>query len=93
MALTAPSEGTSFQNGDSFTVTANAEDSDGNVTQVNFFYDNKWLGVDTTAPYLITRNSPPQAGANTQLTAVATDDDYASAISAPVAVNLPPAGC
>ncbi|MCX2977510.1 DNRLRE domain-containing protein [Halieaceae bacterium IMCC11814] len=93
VALTAPNEGTSYLAGDTITLSADAIDPDGSVTQVNFFYDSKWLGADSTAPYTLTKDAPA-GGANALLTAVAIDNAYASATSESVTVNLPrPAGC
>lgn len=91
VALTAPSEGANYSPGDTFTLSADANDPDGSVTQVDFFYNNIWLGVDTTAPYTLTWSDAP-AGTHT-LTAVATDDSYASATSAAVTINSLLPGC
>jgi hypothetical protein len=92
VALTAPNEGASYIHSDTITLSADANDPDGSVTQVDFFYNNLWLGVDTTVPYTLTWSGAP-AGSHS-LTAVATDDAYASATSAAVTINkLPPPGC
>ena len=93
VALTAPNEGADYRKGDTIALSADANDPDGSVTQVDFFYNNVWLGVDYTAPYTFTWSDAP-AGIHT-LTAVATDDDYASATSAAVTLSLlrPGGGC
>ena len=93
VTLTAPTEGANYIKGDTITLSANADDPDGSVTQVDFFYNGKWLGADSAVPFTITKDAP--AGrANALLTAVATDDAYGSATSEAVTVNLPhPAGC
>jgi len=91
VALTAPNEGANYIKGDTIPLSAAANDPDGSVTQVDFFYNNVWLGVDTTAPYTLTWSNVPK-GTHT-LTAVATDDAYASATSAAVTINIPPPGC
>jgi hypothetical protein len=92
VALTAPNEGASYIHSDTITLSADADDPDGSVTQVDFFYNNLWLGVDTTAPYTLNWSGAP-AGTHS-LTAVATDDDYASATSAAVTISkTPPPGC
>ena len=92
VTLTAPTEGANYIRGDTITLSANADDSDGSVTQVDFFYNNVWLGSDSTAPFTLTKDAP--AGrANALLTAVATDDDYASVSSEAITVDLPPPGC
>jgi len=92
VSLTAPNEGANYSSGDTITLSANADDPDGSVTQVDFFYNNVWLGTDNTAPYTLTRNVPA-GSANALLTAVATDDAYGSATSEAVTINLPPPGC
>lgn len=93
VALTAPNEGAIYNTGDTITLSADASDPDGSVTQVEFFYNDVWLGVDTTAPYTLTWNDAP-IGTHT-LTAVATDDAYSSATSAAVTVSIlrPCSGC
>lgn len=91
VALTAPNEWEFFLNGASITVSADADDSDGSVTQVEFFSNKVSLGVDTTAPYSLTWSDAP-VGMNT-LTAVATDNANDSQTSAPVTVHSLPPGC
>jgi hypothetical protein len=91
VALTAPNEGNSYRSGDTITLSADANDPDGSVTQVEFFYNNIWLGVDTTAPYTLDWSDPP-VGTLT-LTAVATDDTDASATSTAVTIYSLPPGC
>ncbi len=92
VALTAPNEGEIYISGDTITLSADANDPDGSVTQVEFFYNNVWLGVDTTAPYTLTWSDAPEIGKFT-LTAVATDDAGASATSAAVTIYALPPGC
>jgi len=57
--------------GDIVTFTANAEDKDGSVFQVEFFVNNVSVGVDITAPYSI--QWPAIVGEH-KVKAVATDD-------------------
>lgn len=59
--------------------------------QVEFFYNDISLGIDTTAPYSFTWSDAPD-GINT-LTAVATDDAGASTTSAAVTIYTLPPGC
>lgn len=98
VSLQSPSEGSLFSFGENITFSANAEDMDGSVAQVEFFYsidvlgvNNVSLGVDTSAPYSVTANDTP-AGV-VKLTAVATDDDDASTTSAEVTILALPPGC
>jgi hypothetical protein len=91
VALTATNEGANYIKGDTIPLSADASDPDGSVTQVDFFYNDVWLGVDTTAPYTLTWSNAP-AGTHT-LTAVATDDAYAPETSAAVTIKVAPPGC
>lgn len=73
ITITAPTDGQVVLAGSNNEITANASDSDGMVTQVEFFANNALLGVVTQAPYSVTWNAT-LIGAN-QLKAVATDND------------------
>ncbi|MFK7794194.1 MAG: Ig-like domain-containing protein [Gammaproteobacteria bacterium] len=83
--LTGP-VATTFTVGDIITLTANAADSDGNVTSVEFYDGSSLLSTDTTAPYSFTWSGASE-GAHT-LTAVAIDNDSASTTSASAAINV-----
>ncbi|WP_449465811.1 glycosyl hydrolase family 18 protein [Stenotrophomonas humi] len=83
--LTSPASGSTFTAGNAITVTANASDSDGSISKVEFFNGAASLGVDTRAPYsVIWRNAP--AGSHV-LTAVATDNRNASTRSTTVRIH------
>src|SRR5690606_7726959 len=77
VALTAPAPGTTVAAGGTVTLAADAHDNDGSIDRVEFFSGTVSLGVDAGAPYQLTWQNVP-AGQHT-LTAVATDDDGASA--------------
>ena len=49
--FTTPSDGDTFTEGDNLNVTATANDSDGNITGVEFIFDGNSQGTDNTAPY------------------------------------------
>ncbi len=93
VALTAPIAGIYYISGDPITLSANASDQDGSVTQVEFFYEGTSLGVDTTAPYSVIWSDSPVG--NASVTAVATDNDGASTTSdAVIMTSVPPGiGC
>ncbi len=91
VALTAPNGTETYISGDIITLSADAEDPDGSVTQVEFFYNDSWLGVDTSAPYTFTWSEAPVGRRN--VTAVATDDAGASTTSAAVSLTVLPPGC
>ena len=86
VSLTAPTAGASFTAGSSITVSANAADSDGSVSKVEFFRGGTSLGIDTSAPYSVTWTNA-SAGSHT-FKAVATDNNNAVTSSATVSVTV-----
>lgn len=68
------------------TINATASDTDGTVTQVQFFQGATTIGVDTTAPYGIVWNGV--APGNYTLTARATDSQGLIGTSAPVNITV-----
>lgn len=78
--LTAPANGATFNAGANITVSANAADANGTVTQVQFFRGATSLGTDTTSPYSVTWSNA--AAGNYAITAVATDNAGATTTSA-----------
>src|SRR5207249_125519 len=67
-------------------VAANAWDSDGIVTKVEFFQGTTLLGAVITSPYTFAWSNVPAA--NYTLTARATDDSVAISISTPITINV-----
>lgn len=61
--------------GETISLTATASDTDGNVTQVEFFIDNQSIGIDATEPFSI--NWLATAGTH-QVYATATDNQNAT---------------
>jgi hypothetical protein len=95
VSITAPTAGTSVVTGTAVTVSANAADADGTITSVEFFAGSTSLGVDNTAPYSVSYNTPTVGTIN--LTARATDNNGGQTTSSIVAltvtsapVNTPP---
>ncbi|HEY5805626.1 MAG TPA: glycosyl hydrolase family 18 protein [Lysobacter sp.] len=85
-SLTAPANGGSYSVGSSIAVTANASDSDGTVSKVEFFRGTTSLGVDTSAPYAVTWANAT-AGTHA-FKAVATDNQGASTTSATSTITV-----
>ncbi len=89
--VTSPSNNAKLKTGVATTITANATDSDGTITNVEFFEDGKSIGVDNTAPYSIAYT--PTDGNHT-ITALATDNKSAQTTSSGVNIlasnNIPP---
>ena len=88
VALTSPAANASSTAPANLTVTAEAADSDGTISKVEFFAGSTMIGTDTSSPFTITWTNVA-AGSYT-LTAKATDNSGALKTSAPVpvAVNL-----
>lgn len=86
VSITSPADLTEFRSAPAVvSISANAADSDGTVTGVEFFANGSSLGVDTTVPYEISPSLP--AGTYT-LTAVATDNAGAQTVSAAVHIKV-----
>ncbi|WP_370477323.1 LamG-like jellyroll fold domain-containing protein [Tamlana flava] len=83
VTITNPTEGEVFTEGTVVTISADASDTDGSVTQVEFFASGVSIGVDTTSPYSV--NWTIGSGSY-GLTAVATDDQ--SAVTSSIGVGV-----
>jgi subtilisin family serine protease len=92
VSIIGPAAGASFKAPINIAVEAAAADSDGTVQQVAFFANGAPIGTATASPFSVIWSPVP---GNYTLTAVATDDHYGIATSAPVSVvilaNAPPA--
>jgi hypothetical protein len=53
VTLTAPVQGASFVAGSSITLTADASDTDGTISRVEFYQGSTLIGTATTAPYSV----------------------------------------
>ena len=88
VTITSPPDNAVFSRGVSVTIAADASDSDGTVTKVEFFRNDgaTRLGEDTTAPYSFVWRKASQG--THVLRARATDDAGAVTMSAPVTINV-----
>src|SRR5690606_35634372 len=86
VSLTSPKSDTQFAVGSSVSMAANAADSDGKITKVEFYHGTTLLGTDTSAPYSYTWTNV-KAGAYS-LTAKATDDKGAATTSNTVKIQV-----
>ena len=86
VSITSPVSGTFFDPGDNVTIEADANDSDGWVTKVEFFEGVNLLGEDPCSPYSYTWNSIPE-GAYT-FRAKATDNNDVSRTSSPITIYV-----
>ena len=89
-AVTAPSDGTNYTSLQTISISANATDNDGSISQVEFFVNEGSVGTDVTSPYTVNWSLPAD-GAYT-LTAVATDNDGAETTSNAVNITVSVAG-
>ncbi len=85
VSITSPSASASFTTPASINITANASDSDGSISKVEFFVGSTLISTDYTAPYSYTWNTST-TGSYT-IIAKATDNDGAST-SASVSVSV-----
>lgn len=88
VAITSPQDGTNIISpGAAVTVqlTASASDSDGSVIRVEFYAGTNRLGQASTSPYILPWTI--LASGSYQLTAVATDNQGATTVSAPVGIT------
>lgn len=88
ITVTSPAEGATFTTGTPILITADANDTDGTVTQVEFFVDGTSIGIDANAPY--EANYTGQIPASHVLTATVTDNEGQSTTSTPVNFNVIP---
>ena len=87
ISITQPTDGnSSFTAPASITISATASDSDGTVSQVDFYQGATLLGTDTVLPYNYTWGSV--AAGSYSLTAKATDNDGAATTSTVVHITV-----
>jgi subtilisin family serine protease len=86
VGITSPVTGAGFTAPANVTIYANASDSDGTITKVDFFAGSTLIGTDTTAPYSIVWIGVP-AGTYS-LTARATDNAGAAKTSTAVSITV-----
>jgi len=82
VSITSPATGSTFTAPANITITADASDSDGSITKVEFFESSDKIGEDFTSPFSLTWNNVP--GGSYILTALATDDNGDTTGSDPV---------
>lgn len=85
VSLTAPADGTVLSAGDSLALSADASDSDGTVSAVEFFVDGSSVGSDTSAPYSVDWTATLGSHA---IHAIATDNDDQSTQSATSGIEV-----
>ncbi len=86
VSITSPTNNASFLAPTDLTFTANASDTDGTITKVEFFAGTNQLGEDLTSPYSLVWSNV--AAGTYSLTARATDDQGTATSSAVVMVAV-----
>jgi len=89
VALTAPVTNTSYTAPATIAISANAADTDGTVSKVEFYNGTTKLGEDLTSPYSYSWTNV--AAGTYSLTAKAFDNAAGTTTSAAVSVNVTPA--
>lgn len=84
VSLTSPANNKKIDALSSVLISANASDTDGYVTKVEFYQGSSLLGTATNTPYNFTWNNPPKG--NYALTAKAYDN--AGGVTTSAAVNI-----
>ena len=86
VSITSPTNGASFTAPANITITANASDSDGSISRVDFYQGTTLIGTATTSPYTISWNNVVAGGYT--ITARATDNLGASTTSNPISITV-----
>ncbi len=86
IAITSPTDGSIFMDGETIPITAIASDLDGTISLVEFYAGSTKIGEDTTEPY--TFNWTGATVGNHIITAIATDDTANTGTSELVNVNV-----
>jgi RHS repeat-associated protein len=84
VSLTAPANGANFTPTSTISLAATASDTDGTISQVQFFQGTTLLGTDTTSPYSFSWTSV--VAGSYALTAKATDNN--SGVTTSTTVNI-----
>ncbi|WP_221774655.1 Ig-like domain-containing protein [Pelagicoccus albus] len=86
VSLVSPVDGEVYKIGDEVAMVAEASDTDGAVSSVEFYEDAKFYGMDLTDPYTAIWDATE--GGSFELRAVATDDEGLQGVSAPLVVTV-----
>ncbi|MDY7229090.1 chitinase [Hyalangium rubrum] len=86
VSLTSPGNGATFQAPADISLSANASDTGGSITKVDFFANGSFVGTDSSSPYQIAWTGVA-AGAYA-LTAVATDNSGLSTTSSAINITV-----
>ena len=85
VSITSPTDGSTFAGQSNITISANASDSDGSITRVDFYENGVLISTVTSGPFSIIWNNV--ASGNYELRAKATDNLGAATTSAHVSIT------
>ncbi len=89
IAITSPASGKSYIQGENFSFTATANDSDGVISKVEYYYNtDQLLATLNQAPYTLNGSTAGVLPADYIITAKAYDDKGAITTSAPITVAI-----
>ncbi len=86
VSVTAPGEGSEFAYHSDIEIRADASDSDGTITKVEFYHDRTKIGEDSSVPFSCTWENVPDG--NWSLSAKATDNTGQTVTSLPVLITV-----
>ena len=86
VSISSPANNATFTAPANITINANASDSDGTISKVEFFQGSTLLSTDTSAPFSFAWNNV--TAGNYSLTAKATDNNNAVTTSSAVAISV-----
>ncbi|MEH0154203.1 Ig-like domain-containing protein [Limibacter armeniacum] len=86
VSLTAPIDGAYYDTPQAITLSANASDTDGSISKVEFVVNGQVIATDTSAPYAVSYSIP--ADGVYSVTAKATDNDGYSSTSSVATFNV-----
>jgi len=91
VTLTSPASGTTINAPNSYTLNANASDSDGTITQVEFYSGTTLLATDTTAPYSYVWSNIPAGTYSITAKAIDNRGGARTSTASTLILNAPPA--
>jgi hypothetical protein len=89
-SITSPTSGATFTSPATITINANATDSDGSISKVEFYQGSTLIGTDTSAPYSVTWST--STAGSYSFTSKAYDNQNATGTSGAVSVTVNSSG-
>ena len=86
VSITSPINNSEFEIGSSITISANANDPDGEITRVEFYINDSLVSSDLSAPYNFTW--PNVAEGSYVVSAIAFDDSSATTLSQSINISV-----